>query len=52
MTVGLYDYVLSRELADDASVTFHALLMAAMRRADSYNAALLRAAFPETWAEM
>lgn len=31
---------------------FHALLMAAMRNADSTNAADLRAAFPQVWTEL
>lgn len=39
----------SRELQE---VPFNALIFAAMRRADSYNAAALRAAFPELWEEM
>lgn len=31
---------------------FYALIMAAMYRADSDNIVTLRAAFPETWAEL
>jgi hypothetical protein len=46
-----YDYEKSRQLiADD--VPFHALIMAAMRKADSQNLATLRVAFPETWDEL
>jgi hypothetical protein len=34
------------------NTNFYALIMAAMRRADSYNEAKLRAAFPEVWEEL
>lgn len=47
----LYDYRASRDLAD-TDVPFYALLLAAMRRADDTNAALLREAFPEVWDEL
>lgn len=49
--MSLYDYETSRKLsADDAP--FAALIMAAMRRADTFNAGKLRTAFPEIWAEL
>lgn len=31
---------------------FYAIIQAAMRRADTFNAARLRLMFPETWAEL
>lgn len=49
--MSLYDYERSRELARQ-DVPFHALIMAAMRRADSDNAAVLRAMWPDTWDEL
>ncbi len=46
-----FDYLASRELeAQDAP--FYALIMAAMRRADTDNIRLLRVAFPDTWTEL
>ena len=46
-----YDYTISRAIsAQDPS--FYALVMAAMRQADTTNAALLREAFPQTWDEL
>lgn len=47
---GRHAYEVSRELSSD--VPFYALIMAAMRRADSMNAIALRAAFPEVWDEL
>jgi hypothetical protein len=35
-----------------ADVSWHALIFAAMRRADTINAEILRAAFPQLWAEL
>ena len=35
-----------------SDMTFYALLMAAMRKADSANAKKLREAFPEVWEEL
>jgi hypothetical protein len=43
-----YEYELSKTYGTD----FYALIMAAMRQADSYNAAALREAFPDTWDEL
>lgn len=46
-----YDYQVSRPLADN-DPPFYSLIMAAMRRADSINAVILRAAYPEVWEEL
>lgn len=46
-----FDYQVSKEIAIQA-YSFYALLMAAMRQADTANAAKLREAFPEVWAEL
>ncbi|MCR4340021.1 MAG: hypothetical protein NUW01_09055 [Gemmatimonadaceae bacterium] len=45
-----YDYLASQEI-DASSPPFYALIMAAMRRADSSNIDLLREAWPEVWSE-
>lgn len=46
-----YDYVCSARItADDPP--FYALVMAAMRTADSGNLERLRGAFPDVWAEL
>jgi hypothetical protein len=47
--VSRYDYERSMELT---AVPFHALIMAAMRKADDRNAVKLRAAWPEVWDEL
>jgi hypothetical protein len=44
-----YDYIASRELSLQP---FYALIMAAMRKADSYNLEALKKAFPEVWIEL
>jgi len=49
--MSLYDYRQSRELEAEGR-PFYCLIMAAMRRADSNNAAILREAFPEVWEEV
>ncbi len=49
--MSLYDYQTSREIAAEYD-TFFAILMAAMRLADSENAMALRSAFPDTWSEL
>lgn len=46
-----YDYCVSRELASN-DPPFYALIMAAMRRADTENRQRLRAVYPELWAEL
>ena len=49
--MSLHEYIASRERAlEDAS--FYALIMAAMRQADSGNEERLRLVFPEVWAEL
>ncbi|QEA10854.1 hypothetical protein [Mycobacterium phage Weirdo19] len=48
--MSMFDYRVSRELAA-TDPPFYALIMAAMRKADTQNAARLRAVFPEVWAE-
>jgi hypothetical protein len=49
--VSLYDYRAAVALWKQ-NPPFYSLIMAAMYRADTVNAAKLRAAFPETWAEV
>jgi len=49
--MSLYDYKVSQQLFAE-NHPFYALIMAAMRQADSYNAETLRAAFPEIWNEL
>lgn len=46
-----HDYTMSKKIASK-DYPFYALIMASMRKADSYNADKLRAAFPEIWAEL
>lgn len=46
-----FDFIRSNEL-ERRDEPFFGLVMAAMRRADSDNADLLRLAFPDTWAEL
>lgn len=43
-----YDYNLSKAI----DAPFYAIIMAAMRGADTFNADALRRAFPETWDEL
>ena len=45
----LYDYQMSIKLGD---TPFYALIMAAMRRADTDNLAKLQACWPEIWSEL
>ncbi|WP_137146924.1 hypothetical protein [Mycolicibacterium sp. CR10] len=49
--MSLYDYRASRQIGA-ADPPFYALIMAAIRKADTQNAARLRMAFPETFAEV
>jgi hypothetical protein len=49
--MSLYDYELSKVITQ-SNFPFYALLMAAMRQADTGNMALLEQAFPETAAEL
>jgi hypothetical protein len=48
--VSLYDYEVSRRISA-TDPPFYALIMAAIRKADTVNTALLRAAFPDVYAE-
>ena len=52
--MSLYEYAVSKQLSDQhgQDAPFYALIMAAMRQADSVNVVALRAAFPETYAEL
>lgn len=49
--MSLFDYRASRRL-NEMDPSFTTLIMAAMRKADSHNAALLRASWPEIWSEL
>jgi hypothetical protein len=46
-----YDYLCSRAIAA-RDEPFYALIMAAMRKADTDNLEKLKAAWPETWDEL
>ena len=48
--MSLYDYLASHEISAK-SYPFYALIMAAMRQADTINLSLLQRAFPEVWAD-
>lgn len=48
--MSLFDYTASKGLSA-LDPPFYALIMAAMRQADSDNAERLRRSFPETWHE-
>lgn len=45
-----HDYQESKDFGSDPS--FYALLMAAMRRADTLNVAMLRSCWPAVWDEL
>lgn len=47
-----HDYFVSQRIQRLPEVTFYGLIMAAMRKADTFNAALLREGFPHVWAEL
>lgn len=49
MRVDPYAYEMSRKI-DAQGYPFYALVMAAMRQADTLNSDKLKAAFPDTWA--
>lgn len=49
--MSLFDYEVSKVLAV-ADYPFHALVMAAMRQADTTNLGRLQLAFPDVWAEL
>ncbi|GAS90488.1 hypothetical protein [Mycolicibacterium brisbanense] len=48
--MSLYDYEVSRQIGA-TDPPFYSLIMAAIRKADTHNAARLRSAFPEVHAE-
>jgi hypothetical protein len=48
--LSLFDYRASRHIKS-GDYPFYALIMAAMRQADTENLERLKEAFPETWAE-
>lgn len=48
--MSLYDYKMSQEI--EGKYPFYALIMTAMRQADSDNLELLRQAFPRVWQEL
>ena len=49
--MSLYDYRQSQKIAAEDH-PFYALIMAAMRKADTDNIAKLQRAFPEVWSEL
>ena len=49
--MSLYDYRAAQEIVK-ADPPFYALIMAAMRKADTWNMAKLRTAFPDTYREV
>ena len=49
--MGLHEYVISQEISAK-DYPFYALIMAAMRQADTMNVSLLRGMFPGTWKEL
>ena len=49
--VSWHEYRVSQEL-ELQGLPFYALIMGAMRQADTHNADILKRAFPKTWAEL
>lgn len=49
--MGFYEYRESQDLLKQ-DYTFYGLIMAAMRRADTYNLAKLQEMWPDTWNEL
>lgn len=47
-----YDYECSKRILLDSDPPFYALIMAAMRKADTENCAALQRAFPTVWLEL
>ena len=47
-----FDYDRSEKLYYDSDNSFRSLIMAAMRKADSKNLALLKIAWPQIWLEL
>jgi hypothetical protein len=48
---GQYDYMVAQQIAAQ-DYPFYALIQAAMLKADTQNTAILRAVYPEEWAEL
>ena len=46
-----YDYDLSKQISE-SDPPFYALIMAAMRKADTYNRVRLASAYPHVWEEL
>jgi len=49
--MSLYDYLISQIIAAH-DYPFYALIMAAMRKADTHNTIRLKSVFPNTWQEL
>jgi len=49
--MNLYDYQVSQQISE-GDPPFYALIMAAMRKADTFNMAKLQRAFPAVYAEV
>ncbi|EHI13186.1 hypothetical protein [Mycolicibacterium thermoresistibile] len=49
--MSLYDYQVSQQISE-GDPPFYALIMAAMRKADTFNMAKLQRAFPAVYAEV
>jgi hypothetical protein len=49
--MSLHEYKMSQQISME-DYPFYALIMAAMRQADTDNLVLLRSAFPEVWREL
>ena len=47
-----FDYKQSRQLDGEIDASYYALLMLVMRRSDTKNAAKLKEAFPEVYADL
>jgi hypothetical protein len=50
--MSLYDYKCSKQLLVQSDPPFYALIMAAMRKADTFNTQILRSAFPLVYDEL
>lgn len=51
-TLSHFDYESSKQILLKGDPPFHALIMAAMRKADTENSAALQRAFPTVWHEL
>lgn len=48
--MSIYDYETSKQV--DPDISFYGIIMAAMRRADSDNAEMLKRCWPQVWKEL